>query len=145
MHTLMPLPFCISSDLPFARVYELADGRFQFIETGSSAPFMSGYQFLLVENELASFLMALGLERVHFEPAILFNRTTGEEFLTHTRIRVGQLFQAGQLLELDLTGARLLTLNDEYYFASPELKRILEQSEFKYLRFSEGFNDFAGA
>lgn len=139
----MTVPFSISSDVPFARVYELSDGRFQFVESGSSAPFMSGYQFLLVENELGTFLKSLGIERARFEPVVLFNRTTGEELTTHTRIRVGQFFKHDQILDLDLTGLRLLTMNDEYYFVSPELKDILEQSTFKYLRFNEGLNEFA--
>jgi hypothetical protein len=144
-HALMPLPFYISCDLPFARVYELADGRFQFIETGSSGPFMYGYQFLLVENSLASFLKSLEIERVNFEPAELFDRTTGEVFTTHTRIRVGQFFKPDQLPDIDLTGLRLITMNDEYYFVSPDLKAILERSQFNYLKFRVGFNGFAAA
>ncbi|MES2298651.1 MAG: hypothetical protein V4582_16520 [Pseudomonadota bacterium] len=108
----MPLPFYIYCDLPFARVYELDDGRFQFIEKGESGPFMAGYQSLLVENALASFLRTLELDRVKFEPAVLFDRITGNELNTHTRIRVGQLFQMDQMLDIALDGPRLLTLNN---------------------------------
>ncbi len=106
---------------------------------------MSGYKYLLVENALASYLESLGLERVHFESAVLFDRVTGEEFTSHTRLRVGQLFRDDQISDLALDGPRLLTMNDEYYFVSPELKELLEQGSFEYLQFSEGLNGFAGA
>lgn len=106
---------------------------------------MTGYQALLVENELADFLRSLGLDRVKFEPVVLFNRATGEEQSSHTRIHVGQLFREDQILGMELDGPRLLTLNDEYYFASPELKKLLEQSPFSYLSFTEGLSGFAGS
>lgn len=141
----MPVPFHISCDLPFARVYELADGRFQFIEPGESGPFMDGYQFLLVENALASFLKSLGLERVAFEPAVLFNRATGDEQTSHTRVRVGQFFRDDQISDIALDGLRLMTMNDEYYFASPELAVMLEHSPFKYLKLKEGLSGFGAA
>lgn len=82
----MPLPFLISCTLPEARLYELADGRFQLIEHALVSPFMAGYRYLLVEQPLAIFLSELGLERVRHEPAVLFNRTTGEEHHTHVRL-----------------------------------------------------------
>jgi len=34
-------------------------------------------------------------------------------------------------------------MNDEYYFASPELKMLLEQAPFDYLCFSPGMESFA--
>ncbi|MES2937230.1 MAG: hypothetical protein V4864_06090 [Pseudomonadota bacterium] len=56
---------------------------------------------------------------------------------------VGQSFTENELHDLSLEGPRLLTMNDEYYFASPELKALLEASPFKYLEFSEGLSWFA--
>ena len=50
-----------------------------------------------------------------------------------------------QLLDLPLDGLRLLTMNDQYYFVSPELKAKLEVSPFQYLRFTEGLRGFAGS
>jgi hypothetical protein len=141
----MPMPFYLSCAQPYPRMFELADGRIQFLEAGTSAPYMAGYQSLLVENALAAYLHALGLERVKFEPVVLFNRITGEEQRSHTRIRVGQFFTPDQILDLDLDGPRLLTMNEQDYFASPALKDLLEQGPFSYLRFSEGLSAFAGA
>ncbi|CAN7155529.1 hypothetical protein [Polaromonas sp. LjRoot131] len=140
----MPLPFLISCKLPAVRLYELGDGRFQLIEQGPIAPLMSGYRYLIVERALALFLDQLGLERARQEPAVLFNRATGEEMRTHVRLHISQFLTQNMLADLPLEGLRLLTFNDEYYFASPELKACLEASPFGYLQFSEGFSGFAG-
>jgi hypothetical protein len=36
-------------------------------------------------------------------------------------------------------------MNDEDYFAAPELGELLQQAPFDYLIFSEGLTGFAGA
>lgn len=140
----MPQPFLISCKLPAVRLYELGDGRFQLVEQGPIAPLMSGYRYLLVERELALFLHELGLERARQEPAVLFNRATGEEMHTHVRLHVSQFFTEDMLSDIPLEGLRLLAFNEQYYFASPELKDCLEASPFGgYLQFSEGLEGFA--
>ncbi len=141
----MPLPFLIFCKLPAPLLYELKDGRFQLMESGALPPFLPGYGYLLVEHALATYLQSLDIERTTFEPAILFNPATKEEHNTHTRIRVHQFFRSGELSDLSLDGVRLLTLNDQYYFVSPELKAALEVSPFRYLSFSEGLSAFAGS
>jgi hypothetical protein len=137
----MPLPFHVACNLPAARLFELGDGRLQLIDRAPIAPFMAGHQYLVVEKPLAEFLAVQALERVQQEPAILFDRITGDEIRTHVRLRVGQFFHADQISDLPLEGPRLLTLNDEYYFVSQELKEKLE-GPFPYLRFSEGLGEF---
>lgn len=107
------------------------------------SPFMAGRGYLLVETALATFLQQLEVDRVGFRPAILFSPGTGEELGSHVSIRVSQFFRANEILDLDLGGKRLLTLNDQYYFASPELKAVLEVSAFQYLEYSEGLSGFA--
>jgi len=135
----MSLPFLISCKLPAVRLYELDDGRFQLIEQGPIAPWMSGYRYLVVERALALFLDELGLERARQEPAVLFNRATGEEMHTHVRLHVSQFFTENMLSDIPLEGLRLLAFNDQYYFVSPALKACLEASPFgSYLEFSEG-------
>lgn len=114
----MPLPFHVFCELPAVRVYELDDGRFQLIDPGPISPFLAGYRYLLVEQSLATFLATLGIERVRHEPAVLFNRSTGEELHMHVRLHVGQFFNENQLLDLPLDGLRLLTMNDQDYFVS---------------------------
>ena len=106
---------------------------------------MPGYRYLLVERPLADFLKEVGVERVQYEAAVIYDPSSKEELTSHVRLRVGQFFTAGQLKDLDISGTRLLTMNDEYYFASPELKVLLEKSPFSYLRFSEGLKGFAAS
>jgi hypothetical protein len=139
------LPFLIESRAPSVRLFELNDGRFQLLEAAVVGPFLCGPGYLLVERNLGRFLVEQGVERVKCEDAILFDRQSGTEFHTHVRIRVGQYFTSDQICDLDLVGPRILTMNDEYYFVSPELRERLQQAQFGYLTFSEGLTGFAGA
>ena len=141
----MPLPYLLSCKHPSVRVFELEDGRFQLIEHGDIGPVVSGYKHLLVEARLATFLRNLKLERTNFEPAAFFVRSTGEQWSSHERVRVGQYFKLDQVQDLALDGHRILTLNDEYYFVSPSLKQALEIAGFEYLVFTEGLSGFAAS
>jgi hypothetical protein len=138
------LPFLIISNADAVRLFELEDGRFQILDPVDIGPFLPGYGYLLVERDLADFLVAHNVDRIVCEDAVLFDRASGKEFRTHVRIRVCQYFTDDQIHDIDLTGLRLLTMNDEYYFASPDLKVLLEQASFDDLRFSEGPSGFAG-
>jgi len=137
------LPFFIECRSFQIRLFELANGRFQLLEAGEVAPFLPGYGYLLVERRLAEFLIERAVERIHCERVVLFDRTSGKEFRTHVKIRVQQYFRPDQIHDLDLVGLRLLTMNDVNYFASPELKDLLQKSGFDYLSFSEGLGRFA--
>ncbi|MDC8757301.1 hypothetical protein [Janthinobacterium fluminis] len=138
------LPFFVESNIPSVRLFELSDGRFQLLEVAEIAPFLPGYGYLLVERRLAEFLVEHDVERIVCEDAVLFDRTSGKEFRTHVQVRVRQYFKSEQINDLDIAGLRLLTMNDEYYFISPELKNLLEQAPFEYLSFREGLSGFAG-
>jgi hypothetical protein len=139
----MALPFYISCNFPSVGLFELEDGSFQPIAREPIGPYMAGPGYLLVEKALADYLQELKIERVQFSPAVIFIRSTGEELRSHVRVKVGQSFSGDQLNDLALGGCRLLSMNDQYYFASPELKNCLEASQFKYLVFSEGLGGFA--
>ena len=140
----MHRPFLVSCELPAPALYELSDGRFQLMEQGALPPFIAGYGYLLVEHALAQFLLGLEVDRVTFEPAVLFNPLSNEEHNTHTRVRVRQFFRSSELSDLPLEGLRFLTMDDQYYFVSPDLKIELEAARFPYLVFSEGLSAFAG-
>lgn len=141
----MGLPFHLSCDLDAPRLYQLRDGRFQLIDPIPAPPFMSGYRYLIVEEALAAFLADCGVERVRYEPAILFDRASGTEHGGHVQVHVNQFFKPQDIKDLALDGPRLLTMEDQHYFVSLDLKRLLERSPFTYLRFSEGLTGFAGA
>jgi hypothetical protein len=139
----MALPFLVSCPQPEPLIFERSDGRFQLLDQQPLSPFMAGRGYLLVEEPLATFLQQIEAQRLTYMPAVLFTPVTGEEFRSHIRIRVSQFFRENELLDLDVSGLRLLTLNDQYYFASAELKAALEAAQFRYLNFSEGLSGFA--
>jgi hypothetical protein len=141
----MKLPWHMRCDQAQAPLlFELADGPFQLVSQGVLAPVLSGYRYLLVERPLADFLIGLQVERLAYEQVVFISPLTGEEVRSHVRIRVGQFFTSREIQDLNLTGPRLLTLNDQYYFVSPELKEELETGPFPYLRFTEGLTGFGG-
>ena len=129
----MTLPYLMTYSHPSPLLFELADGRFHILQNGALPPFMAGYGYLLVEQAFAEFLQQIEVERIAFEPAVLYSPVTGEEFHSHVRVRVSQFFRANDLPDLNLTGLRMLALNDQYYFASPDLKEALEARSFGYL------------
>jgi hypothetical protein len=104
---------------------------------------MVGSEYVVVEEALANFLFARGLDDVRFKPAIIFRRGTGEEYRTHEQVIVGQRFNERGIRDVALDGERLLLMNHRYLFASPALKTTLEDSGFHYLLSSEGLNEFA--
>jgi hypothetical protein len=140
----MSLPFHVSCSEASPLLYELPDDRFQLMTRGDAAPWVGGYQFLLVENSLAHFLQILDVERVTYRPATIVDPRRGEQKKTHTRVVVQQFFRSTDIRDLALTGLRIYAMNDQYYFISPALKAELENAAFPYLRFSEGLAEFAG-
>jgi len=139
------LPFYLSCDDPADSLYQLADGRFQLIANGPVAQLMVGSDYVLAENRLADFLFTRGLDRVHFLPATIYRRGSGEEYRTHQQLVVEQHFDSEGIRDLALDGERLLLMGNRYLFVSPALKDVLQTSEFTYLRFSEGLSEFAAS
>jgi len=105
---------------------------------------MSGYRYVLVDRQLADFLRAVGVERIGLEPAALWSPSTQVDHRSYERLTINQWFSADQVNDLNLYGDRLLTLGDEFVFASPSLKEKLEKAGFVYLQFTEGLRGWAG-
>jgi hypothetical protein len=139
----MQLPFSVFCRNSGAGLFELSDGRFQKIEAGALAPWCAGYGYLLVERKLAKFLEAAEIERVKFEPAIVFDPSTHEEDRTLVRVHIDQFFASDQIQDLPLEGNRLLTMGDSHVFVSPALRTRLDDAGFDYLQFTEGLSGFA--
>jgi hypothetical protein len=140
----MTLPFHVSCSEPAVPIFRLADGRYQLTKDGAIAPFMDGPGYLLLENQLAEFLRDLDIPGTAFEPATIWHRRVDREYRTHTNMTVARYFVRGDIGELDLSGLRFYVMYDQYLFASPLLKRVLAESPFQYLEFSEGLSWFAG-
>ena len=137
------LPFLITSEEDSVALLEVGDSRFQMLEQGPIARFASGYQYLLVEKALAKYLKSLKVAQIAFAPAVVLNRTTGEEYRSHTRVLVARSFYADEIKTLPLDGPRMFAMNGEHFFVSPSLKYALEANAFSYLQFSEGLSAFA--
>lgn len=138
------LPYCVSCLEAHPRLYPLSDGRFQIMEEGALAPLMIGYEYVLVESALAEYLAALDLPDLSISEAVLYDARRQLEVRTHRQLHVGQQFSADEIRDIEMDGERLLLMDDDSLFASPALQRRLELSPFKYLRFTEGLDEFAG-
>lgn len=141
----MTLPFLMSCLEPHARLYQLADGRFQIVGNGELAPLMTGYDYVLVEEDLAEYLIALNLPKLEMIAATIYEPWQKQEIRTHKQLLIQQQCSTEEIGDIDLDGERFLVMNREYVFVSGPLKERLAASPFKYLRFTEGLEGFAGA
>ena len=139
----MALPFHITCTFDAVPLFELDDSRFQMIKRGAVAPLMAGHRYLIVEYALASYLESMDLHGIRIAPVSILDRSTDTEHRSYKRIFVSQFFRASEIHDLNLDGPRLLTLNDTYVFCSPDMRAVLEDGGFEYLRFSEGLTGFA--
>jgi hypothetical protein len=136
-------PYYVETEESPVKLYQLKDGRFQLIQEGKLGPFMSGYDYLLVETKLAQYLENLNVEITTFRDVVILARSKNEEYHSHKEVIISQHFNSDEINDLDLDGDRILMMDDQYVFVSPSLKEKLEKSEFGYLRFSEGLSNFA--
>jgi hypothetical protein len=139
----MNLPFCMFCSETGVNLYQLKDGRFQIITKGKITPLMIGYGFALVEEKFAEYLEQLDLPSLEIEDAIIYDPTDKNEIRTHRQLKIGQHFSGDMASDIDLDGERILLMDNSYLFVTPQLKKRLENSEFDYLRFSEGLSEFA--
>lgn len=139
----MNLPFHMYCSECSANLYQLKDGRFQIIAQGKITPLMVGNDYALVEKTFADYLEQLDLPRVDIADAIIYDPIDKKEIRTHRQLKIGQHFSSNMIRDIDLDNERLLLMNNNYLFVSPKLKKHLENSEFQFLCFSEGFIEFA--
>ena len=138
-------PYLITSNEDSVALLELDDGRFQMLEPGPIAQFASGYQYLLLGKALAKYLKSLKVPQVTFTPAVILNRTTGQEHRSHMRVFVHRSIGQGEIKSPSVEGLQIFAMNGEHFFVSASLKFALEANEFSYLQFSEGPRAFASA
>jgi hypothetical protein len=125
-------------------LYELPDGRFQIMGAGRVAPMMTGYEYVLVEQQLAAYFAALDIPRPEIIDATIYDARRKQEILTHRQLRIGQQFSCDMIRDIDLDGERLLLMDARYVFVSPLLCERLKSSQFSYRRFTEGLGEFPG-
>jgi hypothetical protein len=131
-----PRAFVVDCEASYLSLYPLSDGRFQLLREPPAAPLETSAEFILAEKPLADFLAARALANVEIVPAIIYDRSTGEEYRTHQRVIVGERYEFKNWDDLPIEGERLFLLHGTMC-ASPALKQVLSESPFTYLRFSE--------
>lgn len=133
-------PYCIQVK-NHVNLYQLKDGRFQPITAGALSSFMIGYDYILVENHIADIFKSIEIERVTYKPATIWSRSTNEEYSNYQEIVVNCHFTPSQINDLNLDGKRLMLMDKQYLFASPELKTILSESDLE-IEFTQGLSQF---
>ncbi len=122
-------------------LYHLNDGKFQLIRDGKVDSVMVGFKYILVKSEIAEKLQEIGIDRISFKPATIWNRKTDAVYKDYQLMSVHRHFDSSNLNDIDLDGKQFLVLDNQYLFATPELKKALERSELNF-SFSEGFSNF---
>ena len=140
----MTLVFQMSCSKQHARLHQLADGRFQIVEEGGLAPLLIGYDYVLVEEDLAQYLITLGLPQFEVVDAIIYEPWQKQEIRTHKQLLIDRRFSADMIKDMHLDGEQFLLMDRQYVFVTGPLRERLQTSRFKYLRFTEGLTDFAG-
>ena len=91
----------MSCDRRHARLYQLADGRFQIVEEGELAPLMIEFGYVLVEKEFAQYLLDLHLPGIDIVDAVIYEPWQKEEICTHRQLRIDQHFSSDMLRYTD--------------------------------------------
>jgi hypothetical protein len=123
-------------------LYELSDGSFQLISGGPVAPLMIGFGYVLAEQALAEYIDSLEIDHFSLQPAIILRRPD-IEITTHRRLFVGQQFTPDMVRDMPLSGRRIMLLNNQYLFVTPEAKAVLDLSAWPSLKVTDEFTDFA--
>ncbi len=112
------------------------------IKQGNLSNYMWGIDYILIDYKLAIFLSNLDIPLVKFKDAVVWNRKLDKEDKNFKQIIVSKYMIDENFEHLDLSGLQMYLYNDNSLFVSPKLKEKLENSEFNYLIFSEGFSRF---
>ena len=144
------LPYHVACTIDSDRLYRLADGRYQLISGGDTAPLMVGVDYVLADHALVRLLQDIGLERTRFDDAIIWRRQSDEELRTHRSLLVSHVFSPDQIDDLDLDGNKFLLMTtsgigETSLFCTPSLRAHLCSTDIDYLEFSEGLSEFAAA
>jgi hypothetical protein len=113
------------------------------IKEGELSSFMAGWDYILIENKLADYLASLDIPQIEFKDAIIWNRGLNKEYFNYKQLIVRKYMTEENFETLDLRGLQMYLFSGNSLFVSPQLKELLEKSEFNFLLFSEGFNRLA--
>ena len=136
-------PYFVESKNTHTDLFRLSNGRFQMIKQGNLSKFMSGVDYILLDNKLADFLDDQDIPLIEFNQAIIWNRKLDKEYKNYKHLIVNNYMTEENVKYLDLRGYKMYIYLKNYLFVSPELKEKLQAAEFNYFKFSLGFSRFA--
>jgi hypothetical protein len=139
---LYPMKCTIDGD----DLYELKDGRFQFLRSGETAPLMGEFfsneaYHVLADNKLADFLCSLDLDQVTCKPAVLWHRGADEEVHTHSLVSIGKSVERVGKEAVESDGYQMCFVKSQRYFGilvNTALRDALKKKGFKHLSFGKG-------
>lgn len=120
---------------------QLKDGRFKQIREGGLKCLMTGYDYVLVKNDLASLIQSIGINGVKFVPAKVLDSKAGLIHQEYLQMLVSKEFKSEEVYNLPLDKEQFFLMNKKYLFATPKLVEKLKNSGFD-LKFSLGLSDF---
>ena len=122
-------------------LYQLIDGRYQIIRKGRFSDILLGHEYILVKEYIADFLLCNEVKGIRFEPAIIYDKTSAQEWHDYCVMLFDCTFNASMISMLDHAGLKAYCMDSRYLFVTPDLKVLLETTNFK-LQFSQGLNHF---
>lgn len=137
------LPHCLTCIAPADDLYELRDGRYQLLSGGTVAPLMTGYRYVLADQEFLENISQAEAEGFATEPAIILNRGKNLEIDTHSKLTIFHNFSSDSINDLDLDGDRLILMDRTYLFCTPSLATNLVELDIPWLNISPGLSRFA--
>ncbi len=123
-------------------LYQLKDGRFQPTQRGKLGPVMSGAGYVLLENQLAKYLVSLPVQGLTIRPVTIWVPSLDAENYDYYEAQISTCVSSSELVQLNDDGRLEIVLMDkEFLFVSPSLKQQLQNSSFE-VYFSEGLTEF---
>jgi len=116
------------------------------MEREELAAILQGYEYLLVERQLAQQIDLLVPSDVRVSDAVIYDPRSGTEIHSHQQVQVEILnrFSLDEIESVELSGKRIVLVNDQSIVVSTDLKQCLERPRFSYLKFEEGPGIFVG-
>lgn len=133
-----------STDYHTLECFRLQDGRLHVYKYGNASDFLSGYEYFLAKNSLASIINEFCGTSVRIFPAILVNINTGEQWTGYYEIDASQEVSPSTFEDIDSAGYQVWKCDQRYLFVSPLLKDEIIRAGIPDLSFSPGFSNFGG-
>ena len=131
-----------STDLDTMKCARLQDGRFHVFKSGIASNLITGHEFILVSQPLATIISKTCQSLVEVQPAVVIRLSTGEKWPDYYELKPLQEIRPYELL--DASGYQVWHLDHSCLFVSPKLMDEITRSGIANLSFFPGWSRFAG-